>query len=143
MFSFLALNLQADAGGQVSKLENQPGKVALFNDGRPGTQALFIWTSSAKGDNNGICHTEIVSSGEEASYTFTDDQMKGNLAVMAFVKFAPDTNIGMGQVAEGTVSNQGSIISLGHMLEWGQSGYVEASKANEALKKLGINNFSI
>lgn len=143
IFSFLALNLQADAGGLVSKLQNQPGKVVLCNDGRPGTEVLFIWTSSAQGDNYGICHTQIVSSGKEAPYTYTADQLKGSLGVMAFVKFAPDTNVGKGQVAVGMVSGRGASISLGHMLNMGQSSYVEAKEMNEAIKKFGINDFSI
>lgn len=141
LLSIFALGLQADAGSYVCKQVGR-GKVELLNDLRQGTTVLFIWGSTAQTDGNGICHSAVVSPGDSASYTFTEEQLKGNLHVMAFIKFSDFS--GKGQVAMGPVKNkEGCHISLSSIIEWGESGYADSWKLNDSLKMLGINNFTI
>lgn len=140
VISFYALSVQADAGG-VFSLEKKRGKVILHNDELPGTTALFVWLSSAQRDNKGgICHTEIVSSGNVGSYTFTKKQLKGELSVMAFIKFAPGVYPGMGRfVKRVNVGARGTVMSLVRMIDIAESDYVELGVMAHMIKVLGIN----
>lgn len=89
----LDANIQTlEAGNVIHKAVNKtkssdkhpPITITVFNNAKSGIKATLIWSS--KNQPGGVCHIKEILPDQKASYTFTKNQLKGEIEIKAIVQ---------------------------------------------------------